>query len=219
VGSDAEVGVLTQQVLGRLFQNDFVATQESWAAALVLVKAPRSSNLLELLWWFATGRVRHAKRLLAGMVGNNLSSVNAIGIAVHNIVNGLDHMRSLYSDIGVRNALSPEAAANQCLRAPVSVYRQSTEAGTVLGTQFARHSLFVLKIGSASRVREGRSLVFVEDSWSECPASKWVPAFFEGVWRLAANAATDDRAQDLDSNTQPQSLRRGPDNESMAALG
>ena len=43
-GSEAEIGILAQQVLGRLFRNDFTATPESWAAALVLVAAPRSSN-------------------------------------------------------------------------------------------------------------------------------------------------------------------------------
>jgi small neutral amino acid transporter SnatA (MarC family) len=205
VGSDAEVGILTQQVLGRLFRNDFVATPESWAAALVLVKAPRSSNLLELMWWFTTGKVRRAKRVLAGMVGNDLSAVNAIGIAVHNIVKGLDHMRSLYSDIGVRNSLSAEAAANECLRAPVSVYRQSTEAGTVLGTRFAKHSLFALKIGLASRVRVGRPLVFMEDTWSQCPASKWVPALFEGVWRRVANAAAGGQIRDSEPNAEARS--------------
>jgi hypothetical protein len=36
VGSE-EVGILAQQVLGRLFRKDFTATPESWAAALVLV--------------------------------------------------------------------------------------------------------------------------------------------------------------------------------------
>jgi hypothetical protein len=48
--SEAEVGMLAQQVLGRLFRDDFTATPESWAAALVLVTAPRSSNLAKL-WW------------------------------------------------------------------------------------------------------------------------------------------------------------------------
>jgi hypothetical protein len=182
VGSDREIGILTQHLLGRLFRSDFTATEESWAAALVLVAAPRSSNLPKLCWWFVTGKVRRAKRLLAGMVGEDLSAVNAIGIAVHNLVKSLHQMRSLYADASLRNALSAEAAAGQCLRAPASVYRQSTAQGTLVGKTFPKNSLFVLNIGAASQLSGGRSLVFMEESWSWCPASAWVPAMLEGVW-------------------------------------
>jgi hypothetical protein len=185
VGSDTEAGIRMQQLLGRLFRNDFTATEESWAAALVLVAAPRSSNLPKLCWWFVTGKVRRAKRLLAGMVGDDLSAENAIGIAIHNVVKGLHHMRSLYADASLRNALSAEAAAGQCLYAPVSVYRQSRAQGTLMGKAFSKNSLFVLNIGAASQLGGGRSLVFMEESWSACPASSWVPAMLEGVWRRA----------------------------------
>jgi hypothetical protein len=182
-GSEAEVGILAQQVLGRLFRDDFTATPESWAAALVLVAAPRSSNLAKMFWWFISGKVRHAKRVLAEMVGDDLAAVNAIGIAVHNLAKSLRQMRSLYADIDSRNALSAEAATEKCLRAPVSVYRQSTAKGTLNGTAFPRNSLFVLKIGTASQLDRGRPLIFMEESWSRCPASTWIPAMLEGVWR------------------------------------
>ena len=185
VGSDAEAGIRTQQLLGGLFRSDFTATEESWAAALVLVAAPHCSNLLKLGWWFVSGKVRRAKRLLAGMVGDDLSAVNAIGIAVHNVVKGLHHMRSLYADGSSRKALSAEAAAGQCLRAPVSVYRQATARGTLMGNTFPKNSPFInfLACGTASQLSGGRSLVFMEESWSACPASTWVPAMLEGVWR------------------------------------
>ncbi len=144
------------------------------------------------------------------MVGNDLSAVNAIGIAVHNVVKGLHHMRSVYSDIGLINSLSPESAATQCLRAPASVYRQSTEKGAVLGATFAKHSLFVLRIGAASQDRGGRSLVFMEDSWSKCPASRWVPALFEGVWLRALKDVTDDHLHNIVENIQVRQLTSLP---------
>jgi hypothetical protein len=185
-GSEAEVEILAQQVLGRLFRNDFTATPESWAAASVLVAAPRSSNLAKMCWWFITGKVRRAKGVLAKMVDNDLSAVNAIGIAVHNLVKSLRQMRLLYADAPSRKVLSPEVAAEKCLRAPVSVYRQATAKGTLDGTAFPKNSLFVLKIGEASQLAGGRPLVFMEESWSRCPASTWIPAMLEGVWRRAA---------------------------------
>jgi hypothetical protein len=86
-GAEESLGLQTQQILGRLFSDTFIATPESWDAATTLVRAPRSSNVPKLVWWSISGKVRRAKRKLASMVNNDLSAVNAIGIAVHNLVN------------------------------------------------------------------------------------------------------------------------------------
>jgi hypothetical protein len=188
-GPESQVGMLTQQFLGRLFSLGFVATEESWNAAKILVAAPRSWKIGQVFWWFVTGKVRRSKQLLSQMVNGDLSAVNAIGIAVHNVVKGLRHMRTLYADGGLRSSLSPEAAALQCLFAPVSLYRQATEAGQLGGCPFPRNSLFVLEIGKASQRDGGRPLVFMDDTWSRCPAADWVPAMLEGLW-LRATAGT-----------------------------
>jgi hypothetical protein len=190
VGSDAEVGILVQQLLGQLFSSQFVATQESWSAATILVTAPRSQNLPKMAWWFFSGKVRRAKRLLAGMVNDDLSAVNAIGIAVHNVVKSIRHMRLLYADAGTRSALAPETAAEQSLFAPVSLYRQATAAGDIAGCPFSKDSLFVLAIGEASQQTGGRPLVFMDDTWSQCPANEWVPAMLRGVWTRARSSST-----------------------------
>jgi hypothetical protein len=125
---------------------------------------------------------------LAGMVKDDLSALNAIGIAVHNVVKSLRHMRLLYANAELRSGLSAEAAAERCLFAPVSLYRQATAAGEFDGCPYARQSLFVLSIGEASQNADGRSLVFMEDSWSRCPANLWVPAMLQGVWRRASTS-------------------------------
>ena len=183
--SDLEPGVLAQQLVGSLFSDRFVATPESWEAAKILVAAPRVSNVAKLFWWAVSGKVRRAKRLLAGMVDGDLAAVNAIGIAVHNIVRGLVHMKILYMNAGTKATLSAEKAADRCLLAPASVFRQATSAGEINGCPFARLSLFVLNIGEASRLKEGRSLVFLDETWSRCPAATWVPAMLAGVWTRA----------------------------------
>jgi hypothetical protein len=182
-GAEESLGPQTQQLLGRLFSESFVATPETWDAARTLVKAPRSSNVLKLIWWGMSGKLRRAKQLLAGMVNDDLSAVNAIGIAVHNLVNSLRRMRSVYTDTNSRLNLSPSEVANRCLVAPASLYRQATVAGELNGNQFSNNSLFVLNIGSAAKL--DRSLVFMRDSWSSCPAEQWVPAVLEGVWLRA----------------------------------
>lgn len=185
-GAEESLGLRAQQILGRLFSETFVATPESWDAATTLVRAPRSSNVFKLIWWKLSDKVRRAKRQLAGMVNNDLSAVNAIGIAVHNLVKSLRRMRQIYSDKNLRITLSPSDAVDRCLTAPVSIYRQATVAGDLNGRQFSNGSIFILNIGDAAKMEGASSLVFMRDSWSSCPAEQWVPAMLEGVW-LRAN--------------------------------
>ena len=142
-----------------------------------------------MLWWLVSGKARPAKRLLAGMVNEDLSAVNAIGIAAHNVVKSFHRMRLLYENVEARLGLSAEAAAEQCLFAPVSVYRQATAAGELRDCSFSRNSFFVLAIGEASQQPGGRPLVFMDDTWSECPANTWVPAMLQGVWKRASASA------------------------------
>jgi len=185
--ADESLGLRAQQILGRLFSETFVATTESWDAATTLVRAPRSCNIPNLIWWRISGKVRRAKRKLASMVNNDLSAVNAIGIAVHNLVNSLRMMRTLYSDSNRRRTLSPADAANQCLVAPASVFRQATVAGELNGNPFSNSCLFILNIGDVAKLEGAAALVFMKESWSSYPAEQWVPAMLEGVW-LRANA-------------------------------
>lgn len=186
-GADEAIGILAQQLLGSLFVEGFVATAASWDAAETLVAAPRMSNLLKLSWWTWSGKVRDAKRLLAGMVNDDLSAVNAIGIAVHNVVKSLRHMRTLYANNVTRTTLTTRAAAEQSLFAPLSVFRQATTDGEFRGCPFSKNSLFVFAIGDACRQSGGRPLVFMDETWSQCPANVWVPAMLEGVWKCASS--------------------------------
>ncbi len=112
--------------------------------------------------------------------------MNGIGIAAHNIVNSMIQMRRLYSDPALRKSLSPAEAVRRSLAAPVSLLRQSTTNGVVRGCPFSKATLFVLEIGKASKLDGGSSLVFMDDSWSGCPAAQWVRAMQEGVWKRAS---------------------------------
>jgi hypothetical protein len=185
IGPESQAGMLAQQLLGRLFSPQFVATEESWTAAEVLATAPRSWKMPMILWWFTSGKVKRSRRLLAQMVDGDLSALNAIGIAVHNLVKSVRAMRLLYADRVIRSSLSPEVAARKCVFAPASVYRQATDAGELGGCPFSRNSLFVFEIGKASRQEAGLPLAFMDGTWSRCPAAEWAPAMLEGVWRRA----------------------------------
>jgi hypothetical protein len=182
--SDGEIGVLAQQAIGRLFRDDFAASTETWEAALTIMKA-RSLNLFGLVAWHLSGKLQRAQALLAGMVNEDMFAMNGIAVSVHNMVTSLREMKLLYAQAGERNTLTASEAAEKCLRAPVSLYRQATEEAHLLGTTVRKHAILVLNLGTASKLPGGRPLIFLEETWSGCPASTWVPAMLEGLWRRA----------------------------------
>src|ERR1017187_266174 len=187
VGTDDACGTLVQQVVGQLFSPSFRATPESWNAAVVLNQAPRTLNLALVAWWAITKKVDQAKQLLSGMVSGDLAAVHAIGVAVHNVVNGVNLMRKLYNDPSNRTALSPEAAGNRCLFAPASVLRQPIAPDNSASGEFQTGTLVILNLQAANAKTPDADLAFLRKTWSQCPAEQWVPALLEGIWRRACN--------------------------------
>jgi len=95
---------------------------------------------------------------------------------------GLHKMRQLAADPALRSSITADDAVNECLFGPPNVVRQAKTSGEVGGCPFRRGSLFILQLGSASKGAANRDLVFLSQSWSRCPAEKWVPALLGGVW-------------------------------------
>ena len=188
IGTAKQIGLLVQQSVGRLFVETFTATDESWAAACVVLEAASSSNVLKMLGWRISGRLERAKTHLASMVDGDLAAVNGIGVALHHIVDGLHKMRKLAANPTLRSSMTTDAAVAECLFAPTTVVRQAKTSGEIGGCPFRRGSLFVLGLGSASKGAANRDLVFLSHSWSRCPAEKWVPALLEGVWTRVSAA-------------------------------
>ncbi len=185
IGTAEQLDLLVQQSIGRLFVGTFTATEESVAAAHMVLEAASSSNVVKMLWWRISGRLERAKTLLGSMVNDDLSGVIALISARQLIVDGLQKMRQLAADPALRSSITTDTAADQCLLAPPDVVRQAKTSGEVASCPFRRGSLFILEIGTASKHAPNRDLVFLNQSWSRCPAEKWVPALLEGVWTRA----------------------------------
>jgi hypothetical protein len=185
IGTAEKLDLLVQQSIGRLFVKTFTATEESVAAARLVLEAARSSNVPRMLGWRISGRLEQAKTLLASMVNGDLVAVIAMITARQLIVDGLHKMRRLAADPALRSSITTDAAVDECLFTVTNVVRQAKTSGEVGGCPFRRGSLFILELGSASKGAANRDLVFLSQSWSRCPAEKWVPALLEGVWRCA----------------------------------
>ena len=181
IGSAERLGLLVQQSIGRLFVETFTATEESVAAAHMVLEAATSSNVLKMLSWRIGGRLEQAKTLLASMMNGDLAGVIALIAARQLIVDGLHKMRQLAADPALRSSIT-DAVVDECLFAPAAVVRQAKTSGEVGGCPFRRGALFYLGLESASKGATNRDLVFLSQSWSRCPAEKWVRALLEGVW-------------------------------------
>src|SRR6202042_1479851 len=131
IGTAEKLDLLVQQSLGRLFVGTLTATEESLAAAHMLLEAVSSSNILRMLGWRISGRLERAKTLLASMVNGDLTGVLAMITARQLIVDGLHKMRQLAADPALRSSITAAAAVDQCLFAPDTVLRQAKASGEV----------------------------------------------------------------------------------------
>jgi hypothetical protein len=199
IGSSEKLDLLVQQSIGRLFVEGFTATEESVAAAHMVLEAASSSNVLKMLGWRISGKLERAKTLLASVVNGDLVGVVAMIAARQLIVDGLQKMRQLAADPALRSSITTHAAVDQCLFSPISVVRQAKTTGEVAGCPFRKGSLFILELRTASQGAANRDLVFLRQSWSRCPAEKWVPALLEGVWtRVLDTSHEPAKARDAD---------------------
>ena len=174
-----------QQAVGRLFATDYQATEESWAAAQLLDKAAHSNNPLALLVWVITGQITKAQLLLGGKVHNDRAGVHATGIAVHNLVHGFKMMRSLMAYPNTPDPAAGDAIVARCQKAPKNVLREAIP-DSPLGTDAIRPgTLVVLNLATAQQRDNSPEIVFMAGSWSQCPASAWVPPFIRAVWERA----------------------------------
>jgi hypothetical protein len=187
-GTAEKVDLLVQQSIGRLFVETFTATAETLAAGHMVLEAASSSNVLKMLAWRISGRLERAKTLLSSKVNGDLVGVLAMITARQLIVDGLHKMRQLAADPALRSSITTEAVVDECLFSPVTVVRQTKTSGEVSGCPFRKGSLFILGLRSASQGAANRDIVFLNQSWSRCPAEKWVPALLQGVWTRVSDA-------------------------------
>src|SRR5262249_31984044 len=89
------IGVIVQQIVGRMCDPDYTATRESYKAARVVnaVLSACPVNLVRTFWWKLTGRLAASRALLWKMASNDPVVIHSTVIAIHNIVATLKRMR------------------------------------------------------------------------------------------------------------------------------
>jgi hypothetical protein len=187
-GAGADIGPAAQQAVGRLFDKDYVGDADSFQAAKDLDDAVHAVNPIRLFVLKRLGQLRRSRRLLTERVNGDLAGVHGTGIAVHNMVRGLEHMRELW-----RRAPRPSAddAVRACLFAPNTVLRQAAAKGGTIAGDVRPGTLVLLELEKARAISPSAATVFMAGTWAECPAGAFVAALIRAVWDggLAAEAA------------------------------
>jgi hypothetical protein len=182
--TSVDVGVLAQQAVGRLFDPEYKADAESWEAAQILGQAPKTKGLAAIVLRLS-GKVMNAKVLLASKVEGDRAGIHGTGVAIHNLVKGFHRMQFIFRDRALRAGFDSERIVHECLFAPEMILRQATENGNSSGCPFKRGTVFLLQLGKGHEHPDTEDLIFLDATWSRCPAEQWIPALLRAVWECA----------------------------------
>jgi hypothetical protein len=175
-----EVGVVAQQVVGRLFDETYTATAASYRAAQELFTlSPR-----HLLTGLLRGRRAANRALLWSKAGGDLECLHATGVAIHGVVATLKRMRKRAHERGGSQGIEADAAIVHALVTPSMLFRSCTEDTTVafLREPLRRGTLIVFRLRAMYKAAAATDLGFSRSQWSQCPAHEAVPRLLMAVW-------------------------------------
>lgn len=181
-GSSREAAILIQEVIGRIFVPTFLATERTYAAALVFDRWPRSGPL-RALWLRFGGRITQARELLSERAHADPHCLHAIGIAMHNVVKAVEGMRALAASGVDRLGDDADAIVARCLVAPDSAIRWCSASGAFMRRRIRRGTLIQFQLEKMRGAGAGNAATFHVGEWSECPAVGFVPRLLAEIWR------------------------------------
>jgi hypothetical protein len=193
-----DVGVVAQQLIGRLFVPDYRASAATYAAAHVIAAWPRALPP-QAWWWSVSGTLERSKRLLWSAAQDDPSAIHATAIAVHNLVDTVKRMRARLAASGPTE--SAAEAVRDCLVAPPALLRSCVAETEVsfLDRPLGAGTLVIFRLQAAYERTRDVGFAFAESGWNECPAHAFVPALLEELWAAGAMIAPASRSSTLAS--------------------
>ena len=179
------MGVVVQQAVGRLFLPDYVASEESYAAARTL-QAWLSAWPLRAAWLRRSGALKAALDHIETTSLSDMACAHATALAMHNIVKSIELMRELALHGDNLAKLEPKDAMLRTLRAPARVVREARDGDFVGLVRLRSRTLILLAVETARQQRASDpGLTFFAGAWNQCPAHGLVPALLGKVWEAA----------------------------------
>ena len=186
---DAAAGILTQEIVGRLFDPLYRADATTWKAAQLIDRFRDGFSPVQILWQL-TGKLRRARDLLVERAKDDRWTMHGTAIGVHGIVQALAKMRQLRASATAKS-LTGDAVLWQCLSPPVQVPRTvegGFEAPAVNGSMSAG-TVVMLQLGAAGPQAPDAEMVFMRGHWNACPARMFVMELLLAVWRASLQEA------------------------------
>jgi hypothetical protein len=186
--ADRNVGVIVQQAVGRLFFDDYAASDESYEAARTL-QTWLSAWPLRAYWIRRSGALQASLDRIMDLSRGDVACAHATALAMENIVRSIELMRQLACHDDNLAKIEPQDALAHSLRAPARVLREARDGGRAGPVRLPARSLVLVRVESSLRQHPVPSFAFFASAWNRCPAHSVVPALLAGVWQVArANA-------------------------------
>ncbi|UPK23667.1 hypothetical protein [Bradyrhizobium sp. 195] len=183
-------GVVVQQAVGRLFFPDYVASEESYAAARTL-QAWLSAWPLRAAWLRHSGALKAALDRIQAASRGDIACAHATALAMDNIVKSIELMRELALHGDNLAKIEPKDASLRTLRAPARVVREARDGDFIGLIRLRSRTLVLLAVENARQQRASDpGFAFFAGAWNQCPAHSLVPALLSNVWQAARTRAT-----------------------------
>lgn len=182
-GSDGDAAILTQQIVGCLFDPSYRADRATWHAAKMIDQFRDGFSPVQVVWQL-TGQLRRAFDLLIARAKSDRWTMHGTAIGVHGIVQALQQMRRLRAS-PVAASLSDDAVLGQCLTPPKQVPRTAEAAfeTPLVDQPLSAGTVVVLQLATAAPQAPDAETVFMRGHWNACPARAFVTALLQAVWR------------------------------------
>jgi hypothetical protein len=177
-------GMVVQQIVGRLFFDDYRASPQSHGAAETL-SAWLKAGPLKTLVMRRSGKVPLAADAVLTHARGNTACAHGTGIALHNIVESVELMRKLARSGAQLRQLSPSEAVAQTLRAPPRAVREARDRADAGNVRVRERSIILLGVESARKRSSDPGIAFFTGQWNQCPAHAFVPALLAEIWKTA----------------------------------
>jgi hypothetical protein len=182
-GDDDAAGILTQQIVGRLFDPLYRAEAATWKAAQMIDQFRSGFSPVQIVWQL-TGTLRRARNLLVERAKDDRWAMHGTAIGVHGIVSAMTQMRQLRAS-PMAKSLSDDAVLWQCLAPPKQVPRtvEASLETPLVSASLSAGTVVVLQLAAAGPRAPDAEMVFMRGHWSACPAHAFVTELLLAVWR------------------------------------
>jgi hypothetical protein len=182
-GGDDAAAIMTQQIVGNLFDPLYRADRATWKAAKLIDQFRDGFSPIQIVWQL-TGQLRRARDLLVDRAKNDRWTMHGTAIGVHGIVQALARMRRLRA-LPTAASLSDDAVLGQCLMPPKQVPRtvEARFETPFVGESLSAGTILMMQLEAAGPQAPDAEMVFMRGHWNACPARAFVTALLQTVWR------------------------------------